>query len=104
MADKNRKPEEQKQYEQADNAGVFGDTGRNDDRSGGDRMASGYDQSGNSDRDAHRDPNQVHDLTKDAQNVADDNVSNIQPLGNETEHARNKATEGQRQNRNDDQF
>lgn len=49
---------------------------------------------------AHRHPTKSPNLSEDAQNVMNDNVADVDPLSSEeTEHARNKATEGIRQGR-----
>lgn len=54
------------------------------------------------DQRAARHPSKSANYTEDAQNVRDDNVDRIDELeeGN-TDHARNKATEGIRQGRDD---
>jgi hypothetical protein len=48
---------------------------------------------------AHRHPNKSANYTEDAQNVLNDDVGNVKPLSTseETEHARNKAMEGVKQ-------
>ena len=52
------------------------------------------------DQRANRHPNKAADYSEEAQNVNDDNVLDVDPLkGEETDHARNKATEGIRQGR-----
>ena len=52
------------------------------------------------DKRAHRHPSKSANYSEDSQNVLNDNVGNVDPLSNEeTEHARNKATEGIRQGR-----
>jgi hypothetical protein len=52
------------------------------------------------DQRANRHPDKANDYSKEAQNVNDDNVLNVDTLkGEETDHARNKATEGMKQGR-----
>ena len=52
------------------------------------------------DQRANRHPNKSANYSEDSQNVLNDNVGDVDPLSNEeTEHARNKATEGIRQGR-----
>jgi hypothetical protein len=52
------------------------------------------------DQRANRHPNKANDYSEEAQNVNDDNVMNVDTLNdNETDHARNKATEGIKQGR-----
>jgi len=52
------------------------------------------------DQRANRHPSKSTNYSEDAQNVLNDNVGKVDPLSNEeTEHARNKATEGIRQGR-----
>ena len=52
------------------------------------------------DQRANRHPNKAADYSEEAQNVNDDNVLDVDTLnGEETDHARNKATEGIRQGR-----
>ncbi|HEX2533486.1 MAG TPA: hypothetical protein VHK69_07115 [Chitinophagaceae bacterium] len=84
--DKNRKPEEQKVFEQMDNEGAFA---REDGATGEAYLGSGQDVSGRADEDYE---------DREAQNVSDDG----QRLeGEEAERARNKAEEGIRQGRED---
>ena len=59
-------------------------------------------ESGQTDEDARRDPAQAHDYTGEAQNVsAGPEGRDLTGNGEATEHARNKALEGQKQNRDD---
>ena len=52
------------------------------------------------DQRANRHPSKSGNYSEEAQNVNDDNVLNVDTLkGDETDHARNKATEGIRQGR-----
>jgi hypothetical protein len=52
------------------------------------------------DQRANRNPNKAGNYTEESQNVLNDDVSNVRPLkGEDLEHARNKATEGIRQGR-----
>lgn len=52
------------------------------------------------DQRANRHPNKAGNYTEEAQNVLNDDVSNVRPLKDEDkEHAHNKATEGIRQGR-----
>lgn len=109
--DKNRKSEEQKQFEEADNAGRFAgdDTdarkAKNDALQGNVKDTTGYDsssfQNDSGDRGApgdertnaaaHRGDAQVQDFAGDADNI---NADNNRPLnGDELQHARNKANE-----------
>ncbi|HEY0040687.1 MAG TPA: hypothetical protein VGB71_08500 [Flavisolibacter sp.] len=54
------------------------------------------------DQRANRHPNKANDYTEDSQNVMDDNVDQVDSLkSDDIEHARNKATEGIRQGRDD---
>lgn len=54
------------------------------------------------DQRANRHPNKSANYTEEAQNVMDDNVGDVRPLREEDlDHARNKATEGIRQGRDD---
>jgi hypothetical protein len=54
------------------------------------------------DQRANRNPKKAGNYTEDAQNVLNDDVGNVRPLkDDDVEHARNKATEGIRQNRDD---
>jgi len=55
------------------------------------------------DQRANRHPNKSANYTEEAQNVLNDDVGNVRPLkgDEEIEHARNKATEGMRQGRDD---
>ncbi|MBD0278506.1 MAG: hypothetical protein ICV81_11170 [Flavisolibacter sp.] len=109
--EKNRKSEAQEIYEQADNAGRFaGDDAdakaaqetaieniRQDTTSN--REERNKDQE-NTDAEARRDWAQTQDYKGEAQNVNDDTG---RPLSDEeTRDARNKATEGMRQQRDDD--
>src|SRR5688572_5573360 len=108
--EKNRKSEAQEQFEEADNAGRFAgddadakaarqqavenirqDTNASREERNGDRD--------NTDAEARRDPAQAHDYKGEAQNVNIDPEEEGRLGGNErdTEHARNKATEGIRQ-------
>ncbi|GAA4331276.1 hypothetical protein [Flaviaesturariibacter amylovorans] len=61
----------------------------------------GEENTANNDAIANRHPHKTNNDTSDAQNVMDDNVGNVRPL-EDTEHARNKASEGLRQNGNTD--
>jgi hypothetical protein len=104
--DKNRKSEAQKIFEEADNAGRF--AGNDPDakaaRSGAiENIRQDTGSNGNernkeaTDAEARRDPAQTHDYKGESQNVNDDTG---RPLNEEeTQHARNKAMEGTRQNR-----
>lgn len=52
------------------------------------------------DQRANRHPNKANNYTEEAQNVMNDDVGNVEPLQEgDTDHARNKATEGTRQGR-----
>ena len=54
------------------------------------------------DQRANRNPNKAGNYTEESQNVLNDDVSNVRPLKDEDmEHARNKATEGIRQGRDE---
>jgi hypothetical protein len=111
---KNRKSEAQERFEEADNAGRFAgndtdaqaarsqaeenirqDTGSSREERSGDRN--------NTDEEARRDPAQAHDYKGEAQNVNIDPEEEGRLGGNDrdTEHARNKATEGIRQGRSE---
>jgi hypothetical protein len=111
--DKIRKGETQKRFDEADNAGRFaGDDvdARLAKRKAienikEDPVARRYKHRNdlnrgeeNTDAEARRDPAQSHDYKGEAQNVNDDTG---RPLNEEeVKHARNKATEGRRRNRN----
>jgi hypothetical protein len=105
---KDRKSEAQEIFDQADNAGRFAgddndsktaraaaeenikqDTGSSREERSGDRDAT--------DAEARRDRGQSHDYKGEAQNVNDDTGRPMEE--GETGHARNKAMEGTRQNR-----
>lgn len=105
--DKNRKSKAEEIFEEADSAGRF--AGNDADAriaraqaaeninqdSGSNRRERLRDQ--NTDTEARRDGAQSHDYKGEAQNVNDDTG---RPLNKEeTEHARNKAMEGTKQNR-----
>ena len=105
---KNRKSQAQEIYEQADNAGRFaGDD--SDSKAAREQAIENIRQdtnsnpqerdkeNDNSDAEARRDPEQSQDYKGEAQNVNDDSG---RPLDEqELDRARNKATEGQRQER-----
>lgn len=105
--DKNRKSEAQERIEQADNAGRFAG-GDADAQAARDRAeksirqessgARGDRNKGTDQRDtpARRGANQAQDTAGDAQNVKD---SDTRLEGKEAKEARNKATEGSRQGR-----
>lgn len=114
--DKDRKTEAQKRFDAADNAGRFagGDEDANNARNRAEQDVrreantrnesdnSGSDDRDNTDEDARRDPAQSHTFIQEAQNVADDNVGDVNTLSNEeASKARNKANEGIRQGRQD---
>ena len=105
---KDRKSEAQKRFEQADNAGRF--AGEDADAKAAWSQSIGNvrrdrgtnprhrNSNENTDAEAHRDPAQSHDYKGEAQNVNDDTG---RPLNeDEITHARNKANEGARQERN----
>ena len=108
--DKNRKSEAQEIFEQADNVGRF--AGDDTDAKAAkdqaienirqDTMSSREERNKsdeNTDAEAHRDPAQTQDYKAEAQNVNDDTG---RPMAeDELDHARNKATEGMRQDRDD---
>lgn len=111
--DKNRKPEAQDRFDEADNAGRFAGNDQNSkDAKAAALQAGANDTTGynsgtvenkrsqySPDRDgtdeaAHRGSAQADDFTGDAQNV---NAGNSRPLDdNELHHARNKANESKR--------
>ena len=104
--DKNRKSKAQEIFEEADNAGRFagndadakaarGQAVENIKRDSGSNARTRKDE--NTDAEAGRDPAQTHDYKGEAQNVNDDTGRPLKE--GETEHARNKAMEGTRQNR-----
>jgi hypothetical protein len=106
--DKNRKSKAEEIFDEANNAGRFAGNDT-DARAARDLAVENIRQDTNSNRrernqgdentdaEARRDPAQTHDYKGEAQNVNDDTG---RPLNeDETEHARNKATEGTRQNR-----
>ena len=100
---KQRKPESQKIFEEADNAGRF--SGNDNDAKAAKQQATeniqkdtntasqtGGKNLENTDAEARRDPAQVHDYKGESQNVNDDNG---RPLNEEElRNARNKANEG----------
>jgi hypothetical protein len=106
--DKNRKSKAQELFEEAENAGRF--AGNDDDaraakeqamenirKDTGSNRRERSRQDENTDAEARGDPAQSHDYKGEAQNVNDDTG---RPLNEEElKHARNKATEGTRQNR-----
>ena len=104
--DKHRKSEAQKTFEEADNAGRFsgGDT---DAAAAREQAVEHIRQDTDSTReerdgnlgDPDRPATRTQDFIGDSQNVTDNGT---RPLNDEElEHARNKATEGQRQERSD---
>jgi|GEM_PF-3470856 len=105
---KNRKSEAQEIYEQADNAGRFaGDDAdskaareqaiENIRQDTGSSSAERNKNENASDEEARRDPSQSKDYKGEAQNVNDDAGRPLDPQ--EVDRAVNKATEGQRQER-----
>ena len=105
--DKNRKSKAQEIFEEADNAGRFAgnDAEARDAREQAvenirkDTNVNNEERqrAENTDAEARRDPAQAHDYKGEAQNVNDDAG---RPLNaDETEHARSKAMEGTKQNR-----
>ena len=108
---KDRKPEDQKRFEAADNAGRFSGNDQ-DARQASDQFSQNVDlkekQSGTpgpinndepSDWEARRDPAQTHDTKGDAQNIRDESIQTLNEQ--ELQKAKNKATEGRRQGRED---
>jgi hypothetical protein len=100
---KNRKSEEQKRFEEADNAGRFAgedndsQAARNESReqirqdTGSSRSERGTDEGNDSDDDQVI----LQANEGDAQNISDDDVEKLSDEGRE--RSRNKASEGQRQ-------
>ena len=111
--EKNRKSEAQEIYEQAENAGRFaGDDAdaraaqakaeeniRQETIANRGKINKEDKENIDTDVEAHRDPAKVHDYKGEAQNVNDD--TNRPMSGDEAAQARNKATEGIRQQRED---
>jgi hypothetical protein len=105
---KQRKSESQERFEEADNAGRFAGNDTDAQAAKQEAIDNIREDSGSSrderdqqttDAEAGRDPGQTHDYKGEAQNVNDDEG---RPLDNgDTEKARNKATEGLRQGRED---
>lgn len=108
--DKSRKSKAQEIFEQADNAGRFAGNDqdakiakqqaieniRQDTQSNQQERTK---DNNTTNREAHRDPAQTQDYKGESQNINDDAG---RPLNNdELDHARNKATEGMRQDRDD---
>jgi len=106
---KNRKSESQEIFEQADNAGRFAGNDA-DAQSAREQSAENIRQDSlsseeernkdeNTDAEARRDPAQSHDYKGESQNVNDDTGRTLNE--EELEKARNKATEGLKQGRNE---
>lgn len=106
--DKTRKSKAQETFEEAENAGRFAGKGA-DPRTAREQVAENirkdtvaksrgrHQRAAHTDAEARRDAAQAHDYKGEAQNVNDDAG---RPLNeDEMEHARNKAMEGTKQNR-----
>jgi hypothetical protein len=98
--DKNRKSEAQERFEQADNAGRF--AGNDSDAKAARQQAEEAIRQDNSSSSSERNKRgtaQAQDTAGDAQNEEVDGSGRLE--GKESEEARNKATEGIRQGRQD---